>query len=317
MRLVACLHTDFDMEIQHSRLKINHLSNTPSTKADGAVPSTKAVGGGISVVCLTRTSRYRSKRRSWLVPLLPTQGPMPIADRVGMGVAVSILFNSLTATPCLKGETHIQFDSMRRPRATYTLAWESSPKGIQEGTTISMGMTKATMTLCPIQQKWFNLMLRGAENQMGCTTQRQQPLSMATIIRLLALVKEEAEEQEHQVAREFFKVGAAIALAMCGSLQGNEVFMLDLNGLRKHINLGKGGTLPKDPMKAGTDLSQAPHIIIPLLSEFKGELGYKYHQMALASTTSSGIELRWWMEKLIQVRQEENCTTGPGFGHKD
>ncbi len=38
----------------------------------GAVPSTKAVGGGISVVCLTRTSRYRSKRRSWLVPLLPT-----------------------------------------------------------------------------------------------------------------------------------------------------------------------------------------------------------------------------------------------------
>ncbi len=38
----------------------------------GAVPSTKAVGGGISVVCLTRRSRYHSKRRSWLVPLLPT-----------------------------------------------------------------------------------------------------------------------------------------------------------------------------------------------------------------------------------------------------
>ncbi len=38
----------------------------------GVVPSTKPVGGGISVVCLTRMSRYRSKRRSWLVPLLPT-----------------------------------------------------------------------------------------------------------------------------------------------------------------------------------------------------------------------------------------------------
>ena len=35
MRLVACLRTDFDMEIQHSQLKINHLSNTPSTKAAG------------------------------------------------------------------------------------------------------------------------------------------------------------------------------------------------------------------------------------------------------------------------------------------
>jgi hypothetical protein len=60
------------MEIQHSQLKLNHLNDTSSTKADGVVPSTKAVGGGISVVCLTRTSRYLSKRRSWLVPLLPT-----------------------------------------------------------------------------------------------------------------------------------------------------------------------------------------------------------------------------------------------------
>jgi hypothetical protein len=152
---------------------------------------------------------------------------------------------------------------------------------------------------------------------MGYATQRQQPLSMAAIIRLFAIIKEEAEEQNHQVAREFFKVGAAIALATCGSLQDNEVFMLDLNELRKHIELGKEGTLPKDPMKAGMDLSQAPHIIIPLLGEFKGELGYRYHLMSLASTTSLGIELRWWMEKLIEVRQEENCTTGPGFGHKD
>ncbi len=47
----------------YSQLKINHLNN---------MHSTKAIGGGISVVCLTRTSRYRSKRRSWLVPLLQT-----------------------------------------------------------------------------------------------------------------------------------------------------------------------------------------------------------------------------------------------------
>ncbi len=32
----------------------------------------RGASGRISVVCLTRTSRYPSKRRSWLVPLLPT-----------------------------------------------------------------------------------------------------------------------------------------------------------------------------------------------------------------------------------------------------
>jgi hypothetical protein len=63
----------------------------------------------------------------------------------------------------------------------------------------------------------------------------------------LAIIKEEAEEQNHQVAREFFKVGAAIALATCGSLRGNEVFMLDLNGLRKHIELEKKEHYPRTP----------------------------------------------------------------------
>ncbi len=35
MRLVACCARFFDMEIYHSQLKINHLSDTPSTKAAG------------------------------------------------------------------------------------------------------------------------------------------------------------------------------------------------------------------------------------------------------------------------------------------
>jgi hypothetical protein len=127
-----------------------------------------------------------------MAPPIPPQGPMPMSDCVGMGLAVSILLNSLTAMPCLKGESHIQFDSMRRPRATYISAWESSPKGVQEGLTISTRMTKATSTSCPSQQKRFNLMMRGAENLMGYVAQRQQPLSMAAIIRLLAIIKEEA-----------------------------------------------------------------------------------------------------------------------------
>jgi len=69
-------------------------------------------------------------------------------------------------------------------------------------------------------------------------------------------------------------------------------------------------------MKAGTDLSTA-HVIITLLGKFKGDLGYTYHLMSLASTTTSGIELRWWFETLIRIREEEGCITGPAFGHKD
>jgi hypothetical protein len=70
-------------------------------------------------------------------------------------------------------------------------------------------------------------------------------------------------------------------------------------------------------MKPGTNLSLAPHVSITLLREFKGELGFKYHLMALASTTSSGINLRWWIETLIKVQEEEGCVSGPAFGHQD
>jgi hypothetical protein len=38
------------VQINYSQLKTNHLNDTPSTKA---------AGGGISVVCLTRMSRYQ------------------------------------------------------------------------------------------------------------------------------------------------------------------------------------------------------------------------------------------------------------------
>jgi hypothetical protein len=113
------------------------------------------------------------------------------------------------------------------------------------------------------------------------------------IVKLLDLIREEAEEQDRSIAGEFFKVGAAISMAVWASLRGLEVFMMKLAALRKHIHLGKGGIIPMDPMKAGTELSTAPHIIITLLEEFKGELQYKYHLMSLASTTTSGIVLRW------------------------
>jgi hypothetical protein len=86
-------------------------------------------------------------------PTIPSQGPMAMADMVGMGLAVKLLFHSLNTVLCIKGEPHIHFDSMRRPPTTYTSAWESSPMGIHEGLTYSSNSTRVTITSCPTQQK--------------------------------------------------------------------------------------------------------------------------------------------------------------------
>jgi hypothetical protein len=86
-------------------------------------------------------------------PTIPHRGPMPLADNLGMGMAVDMLYSSLLAKPQLKGESFIQFDSMQCPRATFTTAWESSPSGIEEGATFVTGAMRVTVTTCPTQQK--------------------------------------------------------------------------------------------------------------------------------------------------------------------
>ncbi len=88
---------------------------------------------------------------------------------------------------------------------------------------------------------------------MGYTTQQQQQLGTNVIVKLLELIKEEAEEQDRDVASKFFNVGATIATAVCASLRDAEVFMMELSALRKHIQLGRGGVVPMNPMKADTD----------------------------------------------------------------
>ncbi len=78
-----------------------------------------------------------------------------------------------------------------------------------------MNTARVTVTSCPSQQGWFDRMMRGAESRMGYTTQRQQPLGTSVIVKLLELIKEDAEGQDCDIAGELFKVRAAMATAVC------------------------------------------------------------------------------------------------------
>ena len=75
-------------------------------------------------------------------------------------------------------------------------------------------------------------------------SQRNRPLGSGVVAKMLELVKKEFEEQDDWVAREYCKFGAAVALAVCGSLQGPEVFLLDLARLWMYIEMGRSGTVP-------------------------------------------------------------------------
>ena len=266
------------------------------------------------------SSVLRTARNCKLIgktPSIPVRGPMPFGDPVGMGVAVEMLHVSITAKGRLPGQKHIQYDSMRKPRATFSKGYETSPQGIAEGSSFGHGTIKSTLTHCPTQSMWFSTFSLGAETRMGYFSQANKPLTTQIILQLLEMIKYEAAQQPRHIAFEMLKVGAAIAVGLCGSLRGPEIFMLDLAGVREIIHRGKDGVIPDDPFKPGTDLSNVPHIHLALMGQLKGEHGVRQHLVAIASKTKSGIDARWWIEKLVEIREVEGFTSGPAFGKSD
>jgi hypothetical protein len=77
---------------------------------------------------------------------------------------------------------------------------------------------------------------------MGHVSQRNQPFGTGLVARMLELVIEVAELEDKHIAGEYFKFGAAAALALCASIRSSEVFLLDLAGLWKYWELGKEGS---------------------------------------------------------------------------
>jgi hypothetical protein len=103
-------------------------------------------------------------------PTIPPRGPCPLSNTVGMSITVDMLFNVMTDTPRLWGETHIQFELMRQVRTTFTKTWISSPQGIAEEASFSSGFGKTIWMSCPTEQDWFARFLRGCKIRTGYAT---------------------------------------------------------------------------------------------------------------------------------------------------
>lgn len=194
------------------------------------------------------------------------RGPLPMMDCAGMGVAVEMLYESISAEGINNPDGSIQFDTMRKIRPTYTLGYTTSPEGLIEFMSVSKGMGKMSLTKCPTQSDFFSWFLSGTEFRMGYELCAARPLASCTIAHLLQMICDEAKSAEPGELRDtLFKVGAAIAVGVAGSLRGNKIFYLDLAGTRELLPRGKNGVIPSQSLAKGTDLSTAPYVHIALL----------------------------------------------------
>jgi hypothetical protein len=253
-------------------------------------------------------------------PSLQPRGPFPLADPMGMGLAVDILQESLVAVG--RNEPTVQAETLRQLRGTFTKNWESSPEGVMEVASFGRGTGRVRPTTCPTQSEWFQDYWRGVESRMGHKSKANHALPMSALVQAINFIKEEAEAKPTSAeANYLWKVGAYLTFCTAGSLRGNEGFFMDVSGVRQFADVGKDGTMPTK-LKTTTILSEEvcmnlPHVVLSLLGKFKGELGINHHILNVASETMTGLEPRWWMNKLVEVLQSENRWEGPAFATAD
>ncbi|KAL7534137.1 hypothetical protein ACHAWF_004730, partial [Thalassiosira exigua] len=153
---------------------------------------------------------------------------------------------------------------------------------------------------------------------MGSQSRPNRGTTMAVILRVLELITEDAEsEEDAEIARELWKVGAFICLSTAASLRENEGYMVDLAALRGNVDKGRVGSVPrevtKDTIFTEEECLALPHVAICLLGKVKGETRVDQHVLNVANHTRSGLKPRFWVEKLIQVAAEEGRASGPAF----
>lgn len=255
-------------------------------------------------------------------PSYPSRGPFSEYDSIGMGTAVDMLFASLTSRGRIK--EHVQFDTLRQIRSTASISYQSSSAGMQEVASFTRGTGRVRSTKCPTQSMWFADFLRGCEYRMGSESRANKPITIKAtieILRRLRLRAEEESETNPHLSNYYYRVGAMIAVLTSGSLRGNEGFYLSLAGLRKHLHLGRDGIIPAGynlhHIFSEEDAMRLPHVVLSLLGDFKGENGSDYHLLNIANVTTSGIKVRWWVEKLVAVCEREGRVKGAAFAGPD
>jgi hypothetical protein len=250
--------------------------------------------------------------RSWnelgMTVDLPALGPWVVGDHVGFNVAIGMLKYAQKAGN--NRASHMQFESVRKLRTAYAHLHANARLASDPDAT-SFKAQKGDLfniTDSPTDSKLFQMFMRGLLLRMGKQTESNWGLDYKVLLALLFNLEQKltAENVTQEERRECVMLGAFLTIGFVCALRGNEVFMVEAEGLQRMINEGRRDIILENS-----------HVVIPLLGRFKNEDGEKWHLMVAVNTTDSGIKARFWIEKLVELLKGERRGMGPAFCDKD
>ena len=264
-----------------------------------------ALWGRETSTVLANTRHLQQLLDTWdlvgIPPPMPDLGPFPMTDVHGVGVAISMLMRSLN--PGKYGD-YTQFATIRKERSCFSNFFHASAAGSSAMSTLGRDTAKSFLTNCPTQSLWFERFSRGCLYRMGEVVKQDLAISIEVMQCLMILFdKEWLAVSDDWKRSEIASVALYCIIAFCGSFRGHEVFLVDLYGLLKYDAL------------SATDPTMH-YCMIPLLGQYKGETGDRYHLTPLAALTKSGLQLKLWVSRVCQHRRAERRTHGPVFADR-
>ena len=100
---------------------------------------------------------------------------------------------------------------------------------------------------------------------------------------MMEKAEEDLDDDDLEWNQKRFILLCTFYVVVCygASLRGCEGFMIERSDLISHNDRGR-----EDP--------EIPHVVVPLLGRFKGELGERCHLVMMVNVSRSGIQFRKW-----------------------
>ena len=235
-------------------------------------------------------------------PNYPHPGPWPVGDNVAFSTAMVMLAASQERG--LTDKSYVQFETIRKLRTGVANWYETSSHANSPHWSFK-NLKGQTMHLSksPTESRFFVRFAEGVVMRMGRDIRSNTALDHNILLEILRNMDGQIDKEGLSNSRREFLIVVAtyLVVGFCGAMRGNEGFMLDLGPIRDHITYGKN------------DADGLHHVVVCLLGRFKGEMNTRWHMVLLASITESGLNPRYWLERLIRCKERHQQVSGPAI----
>jgi hypothetical protein len=225
-----------------------------------------------------------------------SDGPLPEYDHCGYEVAFEMLLHS--RRPGSYSDAYTQFDTIRKLRSAFSNHCRASAKANRSS--VALGDQKGRylrFATDPCSSFWFYRFIEGARNRMGQDWRPNKAISIELLLLLLALADTKVSGAISACEKNRWTVfHAYVTVCYTVSLRGCEGFLLDLAGLNRKFNSGGD-----------------KYIVIALLGKIKGESGDRAHLLPCVPFTSSGIDVKKSVSRLMDLKRTQGYEDGPAI----